>query len=91
LTDWDEIRQKALMRHNWGKIIAVTGRLGSGKTEFLLSLASAFKAQGERVTIVDVDITNPYFCVREIASTFKMMGMRLLPLRGIPSGATCLW
>ncbi len=78
MTDWDEIRQKALMRHNWGKIIAVTGRLGSGKTEFLLSLASAFKAQGERVTIVDVDITNPYFCVREIASTLQNDGYEVI-------------
>ena len=71
MTIWDDIRQKALMKYQWGKVIAVTGRLGSGKTEFLLNLASAFKTIDEDVTVVDVDITNPYFCVREIAAKLQ--------------------
>ena len=78
MTIWDDIRQKALMKYQWGKVIAVTGRLGSGKTEFLLNLASAFKTTDEDVTIVDVDITNPYFCVREIASKLQKEGYKVV-------------
>jgi len=75
---WDNIRHEALKKYRWGKIIAVTGRLGSGKTEFLLNLASAFKAKGEEITIVDVDITNPYFCLRDIASTLQKEGYKVI-------------
>ncbi len=78
MTIWDDIRQKALMKYQWGKVIAVTGRLGSGKTEFLLNLASAFKTIDEDVTVVDVDITNPYFCVREIAAKLQKEGYRVV-------------
>ena len=85
MTIWDDIRQKALMKYQWGKVIAVTGRLGSGKTEFLLNLASAFKTIDEDVTVVDVDITNPYFCVREIAAKLQKEGYRVVTPPGAVS------
>jgi len=39
---------------SWPKAIAVTGALGSGKTECVLNMAIAFRSCGEYVTIADV-------------------------------------
>jgi len=44
-----------------GRIIAVTGHYGSGKTNLAVNLAVDLSRAGERVTIVDLDIVNPYF------------------------------
>ncbi len=62
----------------WPKAIAVTGALGSGKTECVLNMAIAFRSCGEEVTIADVDIINPYFCIRQIAETLRSEGFRIL-------------
>ncbi len=53
-----------LRSHRWEHTIAVTGALGSGKTEFTMSLAKAFAAAGEHINLADMDIINPYFCLR---------------------------
>ncbi|MDO9508205.1 MAG: hypothetical protein Q7I97_02485 [Thermovirgaceae bacterium] len=63
---------------SWPKAIAVTGALGSGKTECVLNLALAFRSCGEEITIADVDIINPYFCVRQIAETLRNEGFKIL-------------
>ena len=42
--------------NNLGKIIAVTGHYGSGKTNLAVNLAVDFAKEGERVTIIDLDI-----------------------------------
>lgn len=39
----------------------VTGHYGCGKTNFSLNLAVELSKQGETVTLVDLDIVNPYF------------------------------
>ncbi|MFA0888842.1 MAG: hypothetical protein ACC613_07090 [Synergistales bacterium] len=67
----------------WQKVVAVVGALGSGKSEWLLNLANAFLANEENVTVADVDIINPYFCIREISVLLKRMGLSvILPFRG---------
>ncbi|GAB6281055.1 MAG: hypothetical protein STSR0007_12040 [Thermovirga sp.] len=63
---------------SWPKAIAVTGALGSGKTECVLNMAIAFRSCGEEVTIADVDIINPYFCVRQIAEKLRSRGFSIL-------------
>ncbi len=63
---------------SWPKAIAVTGALGSGKTECVLNMAIAFRSCGEYVTIADVDIINPYFCVRQIAEKLRSRGFSIL-------------
>lgn len=74
---------KDLDRYHWEKVIAVVGALGSGKSEWLLNLASAFRKRGESVTVADVDIINPYFCIREIATLLERMGLSvILPFKG---------
>jgi hypothetical protein len=62
----------------WPKAIAVTGALGSGKTEFVLNLARGLKKSGKSVTIADADIINPYFCIRQIAETLEEEGFSIL-------------
>jgi len=43
------------------RIIAVTGHYGTGKTNFTVNLALDLAGRGERVTVVDLDVVNPYF------------------------------
>lgn len=68
----------SLCGRSWPRAIAVTGALGSGKTECVLNMAIAFRKCGEDVTIADVDIINPYFCVRQVAETLRDMGFKIL-------------
>ncbi|MDR3230826.1 MAG: hypothetical protein LBT65_05255 [Synergistaceae bacterium] len=64
--------------YEWPKAIAVTGALGSGKTEFVLNLAKGLKQNGKKVTIADADIINPYFCIRQITETLTQEGFSVL-------------
>ena len=65
-------------RADWPKAIAVTGALGSGKTEWVLNLALGFKSLGETVTIADMDIINPYFCIRQVAEILGDKGFKII-------------
>lgn len=62
----------------WPKAVAVTGALGSGKTEWVLNLALGFEALGERVTIADLDIINPYFCIRQVTEALGAKGFKII-------------
>ena len=64
--------------YQWPKTIAVTGALGSGKTEFALNLAKGLKKNGKKVTIADADIINPYFCIRQITEALEQEGFSIL-------------
>lgn len=69
-------------RYKWPKAVAVTGALGSGKTEWVLNLALGMKAQGEHVTIADADIINPYFCIRQVVNALEEKGFKVLTAHG---------
>jgi len=43
------------------RIVVVSGHYGSGKTNLSVNLAVDLKRQGRKVTLVDLDIVNPYF------------------------------
>ncbi len=66
----------------WPKAIAVTGALGSGKTEWVLNLALGLQAAGEDVTIADADIINPYFCIRQVTDALEEKGFKILTAPG---------
>ena len=70
--------KELIMRYKWPKAVAVTGALGCGKTEWVLNLALAFKMVKEKVTIADVDIINPYFCIRQVFETLESQGYKVL-------------
>ncbi len=69
-------------RYDWPKAVAVTGALGSGKTEWVLNLALGLQAAGERVTIADADIINPYFCIRQVVDALEEKGFKVLTAPG---------
>jgi energy-coupling factor transporter ATP-binding protein EcfA2 len=74
----DGILGKLALSCKWPKTIAVTGALGSGKTEFVLNLARGLKENGKNVTIADADIINPYFCIRQITEPLEQEGFSIL-------------
>lgn len=60
------------------KITIITGHYGSGKTN--LSVNLAVKAAGENVpvTVVDLDIVNPYFRTADFRELFAEKGIKLI-------------
>lgn len=60
------------------RIIVVVGHYGSGKTNFSVNLAMAFRAQGKQVALVDLDIVNPYFRSADFADLMQENGIELV-------------
>lgn len=59
------------------KFVVLTGNYGSGKTEIALNLALRY-AKEMKVTLVDLDIVNPYFRSAEKAEVLREAGVRVL-------------
>ncbi|MCH5278856.1 MAG: hypothetical protein J1E60_03610 [Christensenellaceae bacterium] len=59
------------------KFIVIIGNFGSGKTELSLNLAFEY-AKNQKVTLVDLDIINPYFRSTERKAELDAAGIRLL-------------
>jgi len=60
------------------RFIVLTGNYGSGKTELALNLAEQLKRDGKSVTLVDLDIVNPYFRSAEKREEMERAGIRML-------------
>ena len=60
------------------KITIVTGHYGTGKTCDAVSLALEAARTGEPVTIVDLDIVNPYFRTADFGSLFAEHGVTMI-------------
>lgn len=56
----------------------VTGHYGTGKTNFALNLALDLAREGERVTLVDLDLVNPYFRSSDYLELLEQRGVRVL-------------
>ena len=69
---------KLLNGMKWDHVVAVTGALGSGKTELTISLASAMAEVGDRVVLADMDIINPYFCLRALSGDIEKENLSVL-------------
>ena len=59
------------------KIVVVTGHFGSGKTNFSAALALRLAVAGEKVTVVDFDLVNPYFRTADFKEAFAKRGITL--------------
>ncbi|MBO0961591.1 hypothetical protein J1P26_17945 [Neobacillus sp. MM2021_6] len=66
---------------NENKITILSGHYGSGKTEIAINLAIAERWKHEKVAINDLDVINPYFRSREMASIFQQFEVELLAPR----------
>lgn len=60
------------------KITIVTGHYGTGKTNYSVNLALEAARTGEPVTIVDLDIVNPYFRTADFGSLFAEHGVTMI-------------
>lgn len=56
---------------DWPKAISLTGALGAGKTAWALNIAKALRRRGRKVVLADLDIINPYFCIRQVAERLE--------------------
>ena len=61
-----------------GQCLVVTGHYGSGKTTVSLNLALEAAREGKSVTLVDMDIVNPYFRSGDSADELKRLGIRVI-------------
>lgn len=59
------------------KFVIVIGNFGSGKTELSLNIAFN-EAKNKKITLVDLDIINPYFRSTERKKELEAAGIRLL-------------
>ena len=59
------------------RIKAIVGHYGSGKTEVAMNLAIAL-AKTQKVTLVDLDIVNPYFRTKDSLERLTAAGIKLI-------------
>lgn len=64
----------------------IIGNFGSGKTELALNMAFEAAAKGEKVTLVDIDVINPYFRSTERKAELEAAGVRLISPNFTSSG-----
>jgi len=56
----------------------IVGHYGSGKSEVAVNLALAARDDDRAVTLVDLDLVNPYFRSREVFSLLEERGIRVI-------------
>ncbi len=61
---------------NLKNLIVVCGHFGAGKTNFAVNLAKAKAAEGKKVTLVDLDIVNPYFRAADNTAELEAIGVK---------------
>ncbi|MBQ9000895.1 MAG: ParA family protein [Eggerthellaceae bacterium] len=59
-------------------VTLVVGHYGAGKTNFACNLAIDLREAGNGVTVIDLDIVNPYFRVSEQRSVLEEHGVQLI-------------
>lgn len=53
------------------RIKIFVGHTGSGKSELAINLAISSALSNHKVSLIDLDIVNPYFCIRDIKENLK--------------------
>jgi hypothetical protein len=64
------------------RVIIFTGNYGSGKTEVSVNFTLALAGGDQPVSIVDLDIVNPYFRCREAVEPLEQAGVEVITPRG---------
>lgn len=60
------------------RVTLFAGHYGSGKTNIAVNWAKYLKSQNKPVTIVDLDIVNPYFRTKDSQEEFSELGIKLI-------------
>ncbi|MCC8136198.1 MAG: cobalamin biosynthesis protein CobQ [Ruminococcus sp.] len=60
------------------KITIITGHYGSGKTNLAVNLAVSEAGKGRSVSVVDLDIVNPYFRTADFSRLFHKSDIKLI-------------
>ena len=60
------------------RISVFVGHYGSGKTNIALNFALRLKEKGEKVSIADLDIVNPYFRTQDSKEMLREAGIKLI-------------
>ena len=60
------------------RITLFAGHYGSGKTNIAVNYALLLSEKGEKVSIADLDIVNPYFRTKDSATVLENAGIRLI-------------
>ncbi|RYD02514.1 hypothetical protein N752_24610 [Desulforamulus aquiferis] len=55
-----------------------TANLGSGKTEISINFSQMLQQRGEKVSLVDLDIINPYFRTRLAKDNLASRGLKVI-------------
>lgn len=63
---------------NIKRVTLFAGHYGSGKTNIAVNWAKYLKTQNKPVTIVDLDIVNPYFRTKDSKEEFEKLGIKLV-------------
>ncbi len=58
--------------------VVITGHYGCGKTNFSINLALEYAEQGRKVTIVDMDLVNPYFRTSDYRELLESKGIEVI-------------
>lgn len=66
------------MEVNIKPITLFTANLGSGKTEISINFSRFLKQKGHQVSLVDLDIINPYFRTRMAKDNLASQGLRVV-------------
>ena len=66
------------MKEPLSRITIVCGHYGTGKTNLTVNLALRAAAAGEDVTVMDMDVVNPYFRTADFRELFDSRGIRLI-------------
>lgn len=63
------------------KITVITGHYGSGKSTFAANYAIKCAAEGQLVTVADMDTVNPYYRTADLGDLFEEKGVELIAPR----------
>ena len=63
---------------NIKRVTLFAGHYGSGKTNIAVNWAKHLRKQNKPVTIVDLDIVNPYFRTKDSKDEFEELGIKLV-------------
>ena len=64
--------------NNLNRITIICGHYGSGKTNFSVNLALDMAKSGRKVTLVDLDVVNPYFRSSDYKSILQNNGIHVI-------------